>query len=118
MFEINGYTITLTRGDTAPIQLIPTVLATGQPYVFQEGDAVKFRIRQLPECGEVFEFDGYIDITNNTCIVTIHPEDTWDLAMTEYRYEAELQDANGGRFTFIADQKFIIGKELENHVNG
>ena len=118
MFEINGYTITLTRGDSAPIQLIPTVLATGQPYVFQEGDAVKFRIRQLPDCGAVLEWDGYIDTSDNSCVVTIHPEDTYDLEMTEYRYEAELIDANGGHYTFIANQKFIIGKELENHVNG
>lgn len=118
MFTINGYTITLTRGDSASIQLIPTVLATGRAYVFQTGDAVKFRIRQLPECGEVVELDGYIDLVENTCVVTIHPEDTENLIMTEYRYEAELQDANGGRFTFIADQKFIVGKELENHVIG
>ena len=115
MFEINGYTITLTRGDSASIQLIPTVLATGAAYVFQSGDAVKFRIRQLPECGAVVELDGYINLENNTCVVTVHPEDTWDLMMTEYRYEAELQASDGGRYTFIADQKFIIGKELENH---
>lgn len=115
MFTIDGQTITLTRGDTASIQPIPTVTATGEPYVFQEGDKVFFRLRQLPDVGQVLEKECHIDLTENTCTVTIHPEDTADLVMTQYRYEFELVDADGGCYTFIADQKFIIGKELENH---
>lgn len=115
MFTINGQTITLTRGDTAAIQPIPTVTATNEPYEFQEGDAVKFRLRRLPDCGEVLEKDCYIDLSENTCTVTLHPEDTEQLQMTEYRYEFELIDTNEAHYTFIANQKFIIGKELESH---
>ena len=115
MFTINGQTITLTRGDTAAIQPIPTVTATGDPYVFEDGDRVVFRLRQLPDLGEVVEKDCLIDLNENTCTVTLHPEDTIGLSMTEYRYEFELIDTNGGHYTFIANQKFIIGKELEQH---
>ena len=115
MFTIEGLTITLTRGDTAAIQPIPTVTATANPYVFQEGDKVYFRIRQLPDVGAVVVKECHIDLNENTCTVTLSPEDTIDLGMTEYRYEFELVDTNGGHYTFIANQKFIIGKELEEH---
>ena len=115
MFTINGQTITLTRGDTAAIQPIPTVTATGDPYVFENGDRVVFRLRQLPDLGEVVEKDCLIDLVENTCTVTLHPADTIGLSMTEYRYEFELIDTNEGHYTFIANQKFIIGKELEQH---
>lgn len=115
MFTINGQTITLTRGDTAAIQPIPTVTATGDPYIFEDGDRVVFRLRRLPDMGEVVEKECYIDLNEQTCTVTLHPEDTMDLAMTEYRYEFELIDTSDGHYTFIANQKFIIGKELESH---
>ena len=115
MFTIEGQTITLTRGDTAAIQPIPTVTATGEPYEFNDGDKVYFRIRQLPEVGAVFEKECHIDLVENTCTVTLDPEDTIGLSMTEYRYEFELVDTDGGHYTFIANQKLIIGKELESH---
>ena len=115
MFEINGQTITLTRGDTAFIQPIPTVMATGQPYEFQNGDKVYFRLRQLPDVGAVFVKECNIDLADNLCTITLNPEDTIDLNMTEYRYEFELVDTDGGHYTFIANQKFIVGKELEEH---
>lgn len=115
MFTINGQTITLTRGDTADIQPIPKVSATGQAYVFEQGDTVYFRLRQMPDYGEVVEKECVIDLNENTCVLNLIPSDTEDLKMTEYRYEFELVDSIGGHYTFIADQKFIIGKELESH---
>lgn len=115
MFTIEGQTITLTRGDTAPIQPIPIVTATGDPYQFQEGDKVFFRLRQLPDIGVVFVKECNIDLSTNICSVKLDPEDTIDLSMTEHRYEFELVDADGGHYTFIANQKFVIGKELEEH---
>lgn len=116
MFTINGQTIHLTRGDTAAIQPIPTVTATGEPYEFETGDAVFFRLRQMPGYGEVFVKECVIDTNENTCTLTLKPEDTEDLQMTEYRYEFELVDTNDDHYTFIENQSFIVGKELENHV--
>lgn len=116
MFEIKGQTIYLTRGDTAAIQPIPTVTATGQPYVFVDGDRVVFRLRPLPSFGVVVEKDCVIDLENNICELKLDPEDTEALEMTEYRYEFELIDTLDAHYTFIANQKFIVGKELEDHV--
>lgn len=115
MFIINNQTVTLTRGDTGSLQAIPVVEATGDPYIFEEGDQVIFRLRKLPGLGEVFEKECHIDLNNNECSVTLKPEDTIQLAMTEYRYEFELIDGNEDHYTFIANQKFIVGKELEDH---
>ena len=115
MFTINGQTIHLTRGDTAAIQPIPTVTATGNAYVFEDGDKVYFRLRQMPDLGEVITKECVIDMEENTCVLTLKPSDTEDLMMTEYRYEFELVDTNEDHYTFIEDQPFIIGKELENH---
>ena len=115
MFTIIGQQITITRGDTAPIQAIPMLEDTGEPYVFQEGDRVFFRIRRLPGLGEVIEKECHIDLSDNSCSVKIVPEDTAGLEMTEYRYEFELVDSNDDHYTFIANQKIIVGKELEDH---
>lgn len=115
MYTIDGQTILVTRGDTAAIQPIPVVTLTGEPYVFQEGDKVILRIRQLPDTGSVVEKECSIDTSTNTCSIKLAPEDTIGLNMTEYRYEFELIDTNGDHYTFIADQKFIVGKELESH---
>lgn len=115
MFTINGQTIHLTRGDTAAIQPIPTVTATGEPYEFQNGDVVWFRLRQMPNLGAVLEKECHIDFENNKCVLTLQPEDTIGLQMTEYRYEFELVDTEGGHYTFIENQTFDVGKELETH---
>ena len=106
--------ITLTRGDTAFFD-VTVSHKDDTPYELQVGDRVVFRLRQLPDLGEVVEKDCLIDLVENTCTVTLHPEDTIGLSMTEYRYEFELIDTNEGHYTFIANQKFIIGKELEQH---
>lgn len=115
MFEIHDQTIILTRGDTAYIQPIPADEDTGELYEFQEGDKVYFRLKQLPDVGAVFVKECNIDLADNLCTLTLDPEDTIDFPMTEHRYEFELVTAIGERHTFIANQKFIIGKELEEH---
>lgn len=115
MLEINGQSILFTRGDTGRLVAVPVVSSTGENYVFVEGDRVIFRLRRTPDSGEVFEKDAVIDLENNRAAIRLDPEDTIDLQMTEYRYEFELVTALGEHYTFVANQSFTIGKELEDH---
>lgn len=115
MLTISGQTISLTRADTARLQPVPVVESTGMLYEFSEGDRVVFRLRKLPDRGTVLEKDCTIDLETNQAVVKLIPEDTENKSMSEYRYEFELVTADDEHYTFIENQKFIIGKELETH---
>lgn len=108
----NRQNITLTRGDTAYIDVTGLKNRDGTAYEFEDGDKVYFRLK-----GEqiLIEKEADIDLVENTATLTLYPDDTEDLTFTSYRYEMELVTANDEHFTFIADKNFVIGVELEVH---
>lgn len=104
--------ITLTRGDTAYIDVTGLKNKDGTAYTFVEGDAVYFRLKG----GSTLitkELD--IDIEHNKATLTLYPDDTEALSFTGYKYEMELVTSTDEHFTFIADKNFYIGIELEAH---
>jgi len=112
MLKITGKQIELTRGDTAFITLIPKIKTYGIPRQLLETDTIIFRLltRQT-----LVEIPCVIDLENNKALLTIEKEDTENITPGNYRYEVELITNNDQHFTFIADQPFILGKELEVH---
>ena len=115
MLRIEGQNIYLTRGDTAEISVTAT-LDSGDPYVFQEGDKVFFRIGLKPGKDVALEKECVVDTDNNKAVLTIDEGDTDNLDFKIYRYEFELLCAeDGGHYTFIVDQPFEVGKEIELH---
>lgn len=116
MLQIKGQSIYLTRGDSAEIAFNATN-DDGTPYEFQTGDQVIFRmalkagqkpIALIKEC--------VVDVENNKAVLSLTPEDTANCVFKVYRYEVELiAIEDGGHFTFIEDQSFEIGKEIEVH---
>lgn len=115
MYEINGTTIRLTRGDT----LICTVSLTkdGTAYTPVEGDSIRFAMkRNVLNVSKT----AYIDtnpliqktIPINTMILQIDPVDTASLPFDEYVYDMEITFANGSVDTFITQAKFVILPEV------
>jgi hypothetical protein len=103
--------ITLTRADTAYIDVTTLKNADGTDYTYEDGDAVYFRLKAI----STMEKQLGIDFENNKSTLTLYPEDTVDIPFGIYKYGMELVTALGEHFTFIADKNFTISKELEVH---
>lgn len=103
--------ITLTRADTAFIDVISFKNQKGETYQLFEGDKVYFRLKTNP----ILEKELTVDLVNNRANLHIIPEDTAELQFTTYKYEMELVTSAGEHFTFIADKNFTVGKEVEEH---
>lgn len=101
--------ITLTRGDTARIQVNITD-ATGQPYVPQDGDVIRFALKK-----RYADDTPLINITipNDTLLLEISPSDTKPLRFGTYKYDIQITMANGTVDTFIDRGQFVITEEVE-----
>lgn len=120
MLKVTGKNIYLTRADSGTIQVIPktkTEEGEYQPYILQEGDRIIFRLKyKADDSYEVIcEKECEIDLESNKAILHLVPEDTKTCAFKEHRYEFELITASDFHDTFIENQQFTIGKELEEH---
>lgn len=117
MLERNGKEIYLTRGDTCDI-MFPAYLkhadGTREPYEFEQGDKVVFRLAKAAGQPLKIEKECTIDFENSAATLYLEPSDTEDLDFGKYRYEVELQTGNE-RYTYIANQLFEIGNEVEKH---
>ena len=108
MYEINGTTITLTRGDSFYCQ-ITMKNEDGTAYTPQQGDAVRFALKKKYQDTEPLIEKA---IPTDTLILYLEPEDTKSLAFGEYVYDIELTKANGDVDTFIYESQFNIAKEV------
>lgn len=103
--------MTLTRADTAFIDVTSFKNQVGETYQLFEGDKVYFRLKTNP----ILEKELMIDLLNNKASLHIIPDDTAGLPFTTFKYEMELVTSTGEHFTFIADRNFTVGKEVEEH---
>ena len=115
MLKIDKQSIYLTRGDTAEISVTAN-LDTGDPYTFATGDVVIFRMGLKPGRDVALEKQCTVDVEENKAVLYLNPEDTAHMEFKVYRYEFELICAeDGGHYTFIVDQPFEVGKEIERY---
>ena len=103
--------ITLTRGDTAYIDIVELRNRDGAIYDLVAGDRIFFRLK----ANSVIEKELDIDLPNSKASLHILPADTIGLDYTSYKYEMELVTSTDEHFTFIADKNFIISEEVEVH---
>ena len=103
--------ITLTRGDTAYIDVTGFKNYYDEAYTLVDGDKVYFRLGTNP----VLEKELEINFSNNTALLHLEPSDTVNLPYSVFKYEVEVVTAIGDHYTCIADRNFIIGKEVEAH---
>ena len=106
MFNINGTTIKITRGDTGVFSL-DIKNAQGQAYDYSQ-DAVLFTVKKTV-------FDSTPLIQKQVIYeenITILPTDTSTLPYGTYVYDVQLTTAGGVVDTIITPSKFIIAEEV------
>ena len=120
MLKVEGQKIYMTRADSAKLKVIPKVKdeeGVKIPYVLQNGDKIIFRLKRKAEddYDVICEKECEIDVENNQAILKLVPIDTESCEFKEHRYECELVTFDDFHSTFIENQPFTIGKELEKH---
>ena len=107
MYNIQGTTITLTRGDSFYCHL--DLKRNGQAYTPDDGDVIRFALKK-----DYFDTNALISqtIPNDTLILCLLPADTKTLAFGTYVYDIEITFENGDVDTFINEAKFIIAPEV------
>ena len=111
MLEINGFEISLTRGDTAYLE-IPLVNKINdektEPYEMRSDDTLVFTVKRNLKDTEVC-FQKKVTGTN---VFHIEPKDTCEYEFGKYVYDVELKPANGDNFTVITHNCFKITPEV------
>ena len=114
MYEITktevGYDITLTRGDSLPLQLT-NLKKNGTAYTPDPEDVIRFAMKRKykdPDEDVVL----VKEISPDTLILNIDPEDTKELPMGKsFVYDIQITDKYGFVATFI-EGNFTIGSEV------
>lgn len=109
MLKIKGTNISLTRGDSAYITL--TINTENGTYSLQNGDVVRVQVRNVPNTGELL-FEGIVESDGDEIIWHIIPEQTSNLEVATYYWDAQLQTSNGDIFTFIPASSFKLLDEV------
>lgn len=112
MVEVNGTTITITKGDTGFIT-VGIRNADGTPYTPAEGDVIRFAMKKnYSDATPLIEKNIPLD----TMILRLDPEDTKDLeagpGRGKYKYDIELTRVDGQVDTFIPRADFIVLEEV------
>lgn len=108
MVQINGTSITMTRGDTLCVQV--NLTQNGEPYTPVEGDAITFAMkRSAYDSGEPLLVKS---VPTDTLMLELLPTDTATLAFGEYAYEMQMEFDDGTVDTFIANARLVLAPEV------
>lgn len=94
MFEINGLTINVTRGDTA-VFTVNALDESGEKHLFQKGDVIRFKVTEKKACESVvLQKEFAIEEETEQVEILLTGDDTkiGDVASkpVDYWYEVEL----------------------------
>ena len=84
MYNVEGYQINLSRGDTGALKVTATATLDGEPFTFGEDDRALFSIKN--GLGEVVK-EKIAEMTNNEFIVYFLNSDTDSLAPGNYLWD-------------------------------
>lgn len=105
--KIKKIPISLIRGDTLRLQI--EILVNNESYTPQQGDTVRFAMKQSYSSSKVLIKKI---IPNDTLILHLEPKDTKKLLFGTYVYDIEITFANGDVDTFIKGP-FKLEPEVE-----
>ena len=97
MFNVDGYSISLSRGDTGAITIKAIATKGGEPFIFGENDRALFSIKNGQ--GEVVK-EKIAELDNNSFTVYFLNTDTDSLSTGSYQWDVRYvinpyYDANG-----------------------
>ena len=110
-YSVSGHKITMTRGDTAIVNIIPKY-NDGEVYEPTAEDTVKFTVKRKATSKEVMEILLEKEIPTDTMELRIESEDTKAMRFGEYVFDIQLTYENGDVDTFITDGKLEITPEV------
>ena len=109
MFEINGNTISLTRGDSLSVEVF--LYKDDETYIPKSEDKVKFTVKK--------DFTDAIPLIQKTIfpnddsefVLELLPSDTKPLPFGRYKYDMEITEEGGKVYTFVIGD-FVITEEV------
>ena len=104
MLTIRNNTITLTRGDTARIDL--TLSKDGESYDYS-ADTVVFSVKKTTSTPTYI-----MQKTVTDGVIYIAPDDTENLSYGDYVYDVQLTTQSGDVCTVIPPSKFTLATEV------
>lgn len=108
--KIDGHAVTLTRGDSFIVKVGMKYQETGEEYIPQVGDEVRFALKA--SCNDISAPLILKDIPIDTMLLELEPDDTKPLPFGQYVYDIELTYATGKVDTFIVAAPFTIAREV------
>ena len=99
-YSVSKNHIIMTRGDTAAFKISIDYLNTGEPYEPEEGDIIRFTLKKYLSDRSALLIK---DISIDTMLLNLDPEDTSELSFGRYYYDIQLIKLNGKTDTFISD---------------
>lgn len=109
MLNITENRISLTRGDTAYLDI--EVKIDGNAYELQEDDTLTLTVKKKPSDTDSEPILIQKVIYGET-LFHIEPSDTAELPFGKYKYDVQLNKANGDVFTIIEPTLFIVLEEV------
>ena len=104
MLMIRNNVITLTRGDTARIEL--GITKDGEDYDYSD-DAVVFSVKK-----SVYDSDFLLQKTVTDGVIYVSPADTETMPYGTYYYDVQVTTQNGDVCTVIPPNQIIIAPEV------
>ena len=108
--RITKYNIWITRADSAYITL-KILDKAGQEVEPTANDTVRCQVRTAPTTGTLL-FEGLPQKVGDKIIWHIQPQDTENLEIGSYFWDAQLELSNGDVFTFIHVSEFNVVDEV------
>ena len=111
MVNINGTTITITKGDTLDL-LIEILLPDGSIYPVQAGDVIRFALKQKYTDREPLLVK---EVPHTSMNLRLEAAETKLLAAdgVPYVYDIQITMEDGTVDTFIDRARFIVTEEVE-----
>lgn len=103
--------LTLTRGNSAIIDITPVNKDDGTPIVLGDGDSVLFTVKNFTNkvvIQKKLTDKDYDDAEDKSLNCILDPADTIDLRPGDYNYDCLLLSAGGQAYTFIASRLTIL----------
>ena len=108
MFKVyNDGSIELTRGDTAYL-LVGITDSEGASYEMQSGDTLTLSVKKNVTDEEM----SFQKVVKGSSVFHIEPQDTQALEFGKYKYDVQLETADGDVYTVLGVNTFELLKEV------